>query len=72
MCIKDLFDRGSLDIRVNVPHFELAAESAHKQMIRIDLIQAGWALLVINLVANTLAPRLDIHIDDEDLLVFKA
>jgi len=71
MRVQNLLDSGLLVVRVNVPNFELASLCADEQVVVIDLVQEGRRLLVLNLVADALAPGLDIHIGQEDLLAFE-
>ena len=72
MRIEDLLDRGSLRVGVDVPNLELAAKGANEEVVLIDLVQAGGALLVFNLELNALATGLDVDINDQNLLVFEA
>ena len=72
MSIQDLLDRRLLIVRINVPDLELAALGTNEQVILIDLIQEGRALLVLNLVADTLATSLDVDDGEKDLLAVEA
>lgn len=71
MCQEHLLKARRFSCRINVPYLEFATNRADKQMVGIDLIQIGWILLVVNLVSNSLASRLDIDINNEYLLVFE-
>lgn len=72
MRIEDLLDRRSLRVGVDVPNLELAAKGANEEVVLINLVQAGGALLVFNLELNALATGLDVDINDQNLLVFEA
>ena len=72
MRIKDLLDGRLLLIRINVPNLELAAHGAHQEVIVVDLVQEGRALLVRDLAANCAASRLDVHVADQDLAALEA
>ena len=72
MSIQDLLDRRLLIVRINVPDLKLAALGTNEQVILIDLIQEGRALLVLNLVADALATSLDVDDGEKDLLAVEA
>lgn len=72
MRVENLFDRGCLIVRINVPNLELAGERAHEKVILVDLVEEGRVLVVIDLILNALHSCLDIDIADQNLLVFEA
>ena len=72
MGIEDLLDRGLLLVGVDVPDFELAVERSNKEVVLVDLVEEGRVLVVVDFVANRLAPRLDIDVHDQNLLVVEA
>ena len=72
MSIQDLLDRRLLIVRINVPDLKLAALGTNEQVILINLIQEGRALLVLNLVADALATSLDVDDGEKDLFAVEA
>ena len=72
MRIKHLLDLGLLRVRINVPHLELAAQRADEQVVLVDLVEVGRALLVFDLVLNRLASSLDVHVNNQHLHIVEA
>jgi len=72
MRIKDLLDRWSFLLRIDVPNLKLACKSANEQMISVHLVEERRALLIFNGVADGARARLDVDVADQNLLAVEA
>lgn len=72
MRVKYLFKCRFCNERVNVPNFEHTANGSNQKVIFVNLVQKGWALLVVDRHVDALVSGFDVDVDNEDLLVVEA
>lgn len=72
MGVNDLNNRRFLLLLIDVPNLEVARERAHNEMISVDLVKAGGALLVLDGFLKFTIARLDVDCTDQHLLAVEA
>ena len=72
MCVEYLFKCRFSNKGVNVPNFEHAANGSNQKVIFVNLVQKGWALLVVDRHVDALVSCFDVDVDNQYLLVVEA
>ena len=72
MCVEYLFKCRFSNKGVNVPNFEHAANGSNQKVIFVNLVQKGWALLVVDGHVDALVSCFDVDVDNQYLLVVEA
>ena len=72
MCINLLDQYWLLEVMINVPHLKLSRDISYQESLRINLIEEGWTLLVLESLLNRSASCLDVNVANNDLLLMEA
>ena len=57
---------------LDVPDFECALDGTNKHVVLVDLVQVSWAVLDLESLLDLSAPRLDVKLGDDHLLLMEA